>query len=167
MSKPSNSNNGMTDEEKSELDEAYNACHSHTNTSVLAAITASFTIAMKTAVNNLISGIITSGLSISGYTKLGENATAIKTKQITGNTPSTGSTNSYTTGMTASNIVSFIVTVWDANGIIRPTCYGEYSTFAQYYLAYIGTDGKLYIEVPTTGTEVSSCAFSCLITYSE
>lgn len=166
---------GMTEEQEAELEELTEKKHEHSNLTVIEAITAN----MKTALVNLNNHVIASYLAINtyltvgtdatidGYTKLGEDATAIKTTQITGDTPGLGFTGSYATGVAAANIVSFSIVVWDSDGAVRPPFYGEYGSFSQYYLAYIGSNGVLYIEIPTVATDVYNCGFSCLITYSE
>jgi hypothetical protein len=107
-----------------------------------------------------------STLEVNGYTKLGSDAPAIKKKKITGTTPSTGGTSSYSTGIAFSKILSLNVLVTGTSGEKMLPESLEIDD-PSYYHAYIESDGDIGIYVPSTGTNVGSSSFVAVIEYEE
>jgi len=104
---------------------------------------------------------------VNGYTKLGNDAPAIKFKEISGNTPSTVSTmGSYTHGLTKSKILGVQVVVENSGGTLILPHNGHPYESGDYYYAQV-TDTVLAIHTAANSTSILNKPFRAIITYKE
>ena len=106
-------------------------------------------------------------LKISGYTKLGLDAPAIKFKEISGTTPTTVSAmGSYTHGLTKSKILGVQVVVENSDGTLILPHNGHPYESGDYYYAQV-TDTVLAIHTAANSTSILNKPFRAIITYKE
>jgi len=106
-------------------------------------------------------------LKISGYTKLGLDAPAIKFKEISGTTPTTVSAmGSYTHGLTKSKILGVQVVVENSGGTLILPHNGHPYESGDYYYAQV-TDTVLAIHTAANSTSILNKPFRAIITYKE
>jgi len=105
---------------------------------------------------------------VNGFTKLGNDAPAIKTKKITGTTPSTVLTlGSYPHGLTKSKILGYQMIVESgADNILIPPNNGDHPTDLHYYFTYIDNT-NLTIYPGSSATTILGKPFRAIITYEE
>jgi len=105
---------------------------------------------------------------VNGYTKLGNDAPAIKQKKIEGTTPSTVLTlGNYPHGLTKSKILGYQMIVESgADNILIPPNNGDHPTDLHYYFTYIDNI-NLTIYPGSSATTILGKPFRAIITYEE
>ena len=105
-------------------------------------------------------------LKISGYTKLGSDAPAIKVKKFTFTAASQGNSVDVTTGLTFSKILGFDMLIVTGSGNKVPPSFGDTGT-ESCYRAYVTSSGKVNVTTPTGATGIAGQTGSVLVTYEE
>jgi len=105
-------------------------------------------------------------LKISGYTKLGSDAPAIKQKKFTFTAASQGNSVNVTTGLTFSKILGFDMLIVTGSGNKVPPSFGDTGT-ESCYRAYVASSGDVNVTTPTGATGIAGGAGTVLVTYEE